>query len=113
MRSGAVAVVGGAGFVGSAVGRRATASGRAVTSLDRVRAVPPGVPDAVSQRAVDLLVDRVQLPADGLVVLAAGSSDPRAGDPWRLVLDNAVTTARTLPALAGRDVVLVSSVEVY
>ena len=45
--------------------------------------------------------------------LAAGTSDRHAGDPWPLVLDNAVTTARGLPALADRQVVLVSSVEVY
>lgn len=100
---GPVTVVGGAGFVGSAVRRRAVAVGRPVTSLDRVG---PGTGD---HRVVDLLTDPVTLPA-GLVVLAAGGSDPRAGDPWRLVLDAAVTTARLLPALAGRDVVLISSV---
>ena len=112
MQRGAVAVVGGAGFVGSAVARRATASGRSVVSLDRVRQPPPRLPAAVAQRTVDLLVDPVELPP-GLVVLAAGGSDPLAGDPWRLVLDNAVTTARLLPALAGRQVVLVSSAEVH
>ena len=106
MQRGAVTVVGGAGFVGSAVARRATASGRPVVSLDRVRQPPPRLPATVEQRAVDLLVDPVELPP-GLVVLAAGGSDPQAGDPWRLVLDNAVTTARLLPALAGRQVVLV------
>jgi dTDP-4-amino-4,6-dideoxygalactose transaminase/nucleoside-diphosphate-sugar epimerase len=107
-----VAVVGGAGFVGSAVARRATASGRPVVSLDRVRQPPPRLPATVEQCTVDLLVDPVELPP-GLVVLAAGGSDPQAGDPWRLVLDNAVTTARLLPALAGRQVVLVSSAEVH
>jgi dTDP-4-amino-4,6-dideoxygalactose transaminase/nucleoside-diphosphate-sugar epimerase len=112
MNGGAVTVVGGAGFLGSAVARRATVIGRPVTSLDRVRQLSPRLPEAVQQRAVDLLTDPIELPG-GLVVLAAGGSDPRAGDPWRLVLDNAVTTARTLPALAGRDVVLVSSAEVY
>ena len=112
MQRGAVAVVGGAGFVGSAIVRRATASGRAAVSLDRVRQPPPRLPATVEQRAVDLLVDPVELPP-GLVVLAAGGSDPHAGDPWRLVFDNAVTIARLLPALAGRQVVLVSSAEVH
>lgn len=109
MNDGAVTVVGGAGFLGSAVARRAVAGGRPVTSLDRVRQVPPRLPAAVEQRELDLLVDPVALP-DGLVVLAAGNSDPGA-DPWRLVLDNAVTTARILSALRGRDVVLLSSTD--
>jgi perosamine synthetase len=82
-----------------------------VVSLDRVRQPPPRLPVAVEQRAVDLLVDHRELPP-GPVVLAAGASDPHAGDPWRLVLDNAVTTARLLPALAHRQVVLISSAEV-
>ncbi|HEV7654758.1 MAG TPA: DegT/DnrJ/EryC1/StrS family aminotransferase [Mycobacteriales bacterium] len=112
MECGAVTVVGGAGFLGSAVGRRAAVAGRPVTSMDRLRAVSPRLPATVDQRGVDLLIDPMELP-DGLVVLASGGSDPRAGDPWRLVLDNVVTTARLLPALAGREVVLISSVEVY
>jgi len=110
VQRGAVVVVGGAGFVGSAVARRATASGRPVVSVDRVRQPPPRLPATVQQRTVDLLVDTIELPP-GLVVLAAGSSDPQL-DPWRLVLDNAVTTARLMPALAGRQVVLISSAEV-
>jgi perosamine synthetase len=107
----AVTVVGGAGFVGSAVGRRAATSNRPVVSLDRVRQPPPRLPAAIEQRVVDLLVDPIELPP-GLVVLAAGGSDPHAGDRWRLALDNAVTTARLVPALADRQVVLVSSAEV-
>jgi dTDP-4-amino-4,6-dideoxygalactose transaminase/nucleoside-diphosphate-sugar epimerase len=106
-----VTVVGGAGFVGSAIARRVTASGRPAVSIDRHRQPPSRLPATVEQHSVDLLVDPVELPP-GLVVLAAGGSDPRAGDPWRLMLDNAVTTARLLPALAGRQVVLISSVEV-
>jgi len=108
----AVTVVGGAGFVGSAIARRATGSGRPVVSLDRVRQPPPRLPASVEQRMVDLLVDPIEMPP-GPVVLAAGASDPHAGDAWRLVLDNAVTTARLLPALADRQVVLVSSAEVH
>ena len=98
MQRGAVTVVGGAGFVGSAIARGATASGRPVVSVDRVRQLPPRLPASVEQRMVDLLVDPIEMPP-GPVVLAAGASDPHAGDPWRLVLDNAVTTARLLPAL--------------
>ncbi|HEY6749054.1 MAG TPA: DegT/DnrJ/EryC1/StrS family aminotransferase [Mycobacteriales bacterium] len=110
MNDRAVTVVGGAGFVGSAVCRRAGAGGRPVTSLDRVRQPPPRLPLDVEQRVLDLLVDPVAVP-DGLVVLAAGSSDPGI-EPWRLVLDNAVTTARILSALRDRDVVLISSADV-
>lgn len=112
MDGAAVTVVGGAGFLGSAVARRAAAAGRPVTSLDRVRQLPPRLPLGVAQRQLDLLVDPIALP-EGLVVLAAGSGDPRAGDPWRMVLDDAVTTARTVPALRGRDVVLISSAAVH
>ncbi len=63
MQRGAVAVVGGAGFVGSAVARRAAASGRPVVSLDRVRQPAPRLPATVEQRVVDLLVDPVELAA--------------------------------------------------
>jgi dTDP-4-amino-4,6-dideoxygalactose transaminase/nucleoside-diphosphate-sugar epimerase len=111
MDSGAVTVVGGAGVLGSAVARRAVAAGRPVVSLDRTRQVPPRLPGAVEQRELDLLLDPVALP-DGLVVLAAGSSDPEPAGPWRLVLDNTVTAARILPALRGRDVVLMSALDV-
>src|SRR5689334_1428734 len=110
VRRGAVTVVGGAGFVGSAIARRATGSGRPVVSLDRVRQPPPRLPASVEQRMVDLLVDPIEMPP-GPVVLAAGASDPHASDAWRLVLNNAVTTARLLPALADRQVVLVSSAD--
>ena len=112
MQRGAVTVVGGAGFVGSGIARRATGSGRPVVSLDRIRQPPSRLPASVEQRVVDLLVDPIEMPP-GPVVLAAGASDRHAGDPWRLVLDNAVTTARLLPALADRQVVLVSSAEVH
>ena len=50
---------------------------------------------------------------DGEVTIALGSSDPRPRWPWTLPVDNAVATARILPLLADRAVVLLSSVEVY
>ena len=112
VQRGAVTVVGGAGFVGSAIARRATGSGRPVVSVDRVRQPPPRLPATVEQRMVDLLVDPIETAARA--GRARGRRQrPARRDPWRLVLDNAVTTARLLPALAGRQVVLVSSAEVH
>lgn len=100
-------VAGGAGFVGAAVCRQLTASAAEVTSLD-LHPPPPGV----VHQPVDLLADKLCLPP-GRVVLAFGRSTPRPVHPWTLALDNAVTTARLAPSLAGRDVTLVSSIEVY
>ena len=110
-KSEALIVVGGAGFVGTAVARRAAASGTAVVTVDRAPAPAPRAP-RLCHHSMDLLTDPVSLPA-GRLVITAGDSDARALDPWRLVLDNAVTTARMLPALARRDIVLVSSMQVY
>ena len=108
-------VVGGAGFLGSAIVERCLARGRGVVPVDRADRCTPS-PGVTAVRA-DLLTDPLPevlsgLPA-GPVVLSAGNSDPRAVRSWQLVLDNAVTTARLLPLLAGRRVTLVSSVEVY
>lgn len=109
-------VVGGAGFLGSAVVDRCWATGRDVVSVDRLA---PCTPTRRGVRVVpaDLLTDDLtaalaSIPA-GPVALVAGNSDPRSVRSWQLVLDNAVTTARLLPMLAGRRVTLVSSVEVY
>jgi dTDP-4-amino-4,6-dideoxygalactose transaminase/nucleoside-diphosphate-sugar epimerase len=83
-------------------------SGARVVVMDRSRR--PSL-RAIRVRWVDadLLVDDVRLPT-GHVVLLHGNGDPKANDPWRLVLDNAITTARLLPALVGRQVTLVSSI---
>jgi dTDP-4-amino-4,6-dideoxygalactose transaminase/nucleoside-diphosphate-sugar epimerase len=102
-----VVLVGGSGFVGSAVRAQARTTGRHVTVVDRR---PPS--DGTEFHRLDLLTDHPVLP-EGRVVLLAGNSDPRSAHPWRLVLDNAVATARLLPALVDRDVTLVSSAEVY
>lgn len=109
-------VVGGAGFLGSAVVDRCWAKGRDVVSVDRYGSC------AAARRGVtivpaDLLTDDLTaslapLPA-GPVALLAGNSDPRSVRSWQLVLDNVVTTARLLPMLSERRVTLVSSVEVY
>ena len=99
-------VVGGSGFLGTAVIGRALADGHRVVSLDR----RPSTDHRVESRSVDLLVDDLTLPP-GDVLLVAGSSQPRVRHPWTMVLDNAITTARLLPHLTGRRVTLASTVE--
>ncbi|MEU0091130.1 DegT/DnrJ/EryC1/StrS family aminotransferase [Kribbella sp. NPDC006257] len=106
-KSRSVVLVGGSGFVGSAVRAHARTTGRHVTVVDRR---PPS--DGTGFHQLDLLTGVPVLP-DGRVVLLAGNSDPRTAHPWRLVLDNALATARLLPALADRTVTLISSAEVY
>jgi len=101
-------LVGGSGFVGSALTRRLRRAGRPVVVVDR----RPPPEETVPWVARDLLVDDPSLPA-GDVVLVAGGSDPRCRRGWTLAMDNALATARLLPALAGRRVTLLSSVEVY
>ncbi|HEX8862989.1 MAG TPA: aminotransferase class I/II-fold pyridoxal phosphate-dependent enzyme [Actinomycetes bacterium] len=60
----------------------------------------------------DLLTDDLDLP-NGHLVLMFGSGDPRPRWPWMLALDGPLATARLAPALAGREVTLLSSVEIY
>jgi dTDP-4-amino-4,6-dideoxygalactose transaminase len=72
----------------------------------------PGRMQKTSHRTMDVLTSTPSLPP-GRMVLAAGNSDACGPVPWRLVLDNAITTARVLPTLVDRDVVLVSSLEVH
>ena len=60
----------------------------------------------------DVLTEGGPLPS-GHVVLALGSGNPRPRWPWTLPLDVALTTARIVPSLAGREVTLISSIEVY
>lgn len=98
-------VVGAAGFLGAEVVRQLAAAGHRVTGIDRQ---PMDWADSIT---ADLLVDDLSLPP-GDVIVAAGSSQPRVRHPWTIALDNAITTARLLPHLAGRQVVLASSVEV-
>jgi dTDP-4-amino-4,6-dideoxygalactose transaminase/nucleoside-diphosphate-sugar epimerase len=100
-------VTGGAGFVGSAICRRLHDAGEDVVAIDAVASASPW-------RALerDLLVDDATLP-EGRVVLALGSSNPRALRPWTLALDNAITTARLARGLRGREVTLISSIEIY
>lgn len=105
-------LVGGSGFLGAATAEALLAAGARVTVVDRH---PPagtntGAPDWIR---VDLLVDDPPELPPGLVVVLLGASEPRPRRPWTLPLDNAISTARLLPRLAGRQVVLTSSVEVY
>jgi len=106
-------LVGGSGFLGTEVARVLLGAGATVTSVDRV--APPEVTAAAGLGWIgaDLLTDEVPDLPPGVVVLLLGASDPRPRWPWTLPLHNAISTARLLPALAGRRVVLTSSVEVY
>ncbi|MFC4146752.1 aminotransferase class I/II-fold pyridoxal phosphate-dependent enzyme [Micromonospora mangrovi] len=105
-------LVGGSGFLGTATAEALRAAGARVTTVDRH---PPartsaGGPDWLR---ADLLVDDPPELPPGLVVVLLGASDPRPRRPWTLPLENAISTARLLPRLTGRQVVLTSSVEVY
>jgi len=106
-------LVGGSGFLGTEVARVLLGAGATVTSVDRV--APPEVTASAGLGwiGVDPLTDDVADLPPGVVVLLLGASDPRPRWPWTLPLHNAISTARLLPALAGRRVVLASSVEVY
>lgn len=105
-----VVVVGGSGFIGRHIVGALLSAGHRVTSLDR-RPAPYDRPNLRAE-TVDLLRDPVMLPP-GRVIVAAGASDPRTPHPWTLACDNAVTAARLAPALVGRKVVLLSSIEVF
>lgn len=104
-------VIGSSGFLGTAVTNACLARGRDVVAVDRnpYRGLQRV---GVKPIQIDFLTDKLALPT-GPVALLAGNSDPRTNRPWQLVLDNAIATARLLPALQGRDVTLVSSIEVY
>ena len=107
-----VVLVGGAGFLGRAVTPVLRDSGARVVVVDRRPPRQDPENRAVGWVECDLLTDEVVLPPGELVILA-GSGDPRPRWPWTLPLDIALTTARLLPAVRGRSVTLISSVEVY
>jgi dTDP-4-amino-4,6-dideoxygalactose transaminase/nucleoside-diphosphate-sugar epimerase len=108
-----VLLFGGSGFIGRAVTAVLLSRGRDVTVVDR--RPPPA--DLVSRGArwvaADVLTGELPVLPDGEVAIMLGSSDPRPRWPWTLPVTNAVATARILPLLSGRPVVLLSSVEVY
>jgi perosamine synthetase len=109
----AAVLFGGSGFIGRAVAAALLSHGRDVTVVDR--RPPPA--DLVSRGArwlaADVLTGELTAPPDGEVAIMLGSGDPRPRWPWTLPVSNAVATARIVPLLAGRPVVLLSSVEVY
>jgi dTDP-4-amino-4,6-dideoxygalactose transaminase/nucleoside-diphosphate-sugar epimerase len=101
-------VVVGGGFLGLAVAGRLYDAGIPVRVLDR-RPLPQDCP--VPARILDVtLADDLALPA-GRIVLALGDPDPVQSWPWRVVYGNVFPTARLAAHLAGRDVVLASSIE--
>ena len=109
----AAVLFGGSGFVGRAAAAALLSSARDVTIVDRR---PP--PAALVSRgarwlAADVLTGELPALPDGEVTITLGSSDTRPRWPWTLPVDNAIATARILPLLADRTVVLLSSVEVY
>jgi perosamine synthetase len=103
-------LVGGAGFVGTAVAEVLTRADRDVIVVDS--RPPPVFAPEVRWIELDLLCGEVALP-EGDVVILLGNGSPRPRWPWTLALHGPLATARLIPALAGRAVTLVSSVEVY
>ncbi len=96
-------LVGGSGFVGSALLRELQQRGGSALVVDR-RPPPSG-----AFLPCDLLLDDVDLPT-GPVVLLLGPSRACPARSWELAVP-AVATARLLPALTGRRVTLLSSAE--
>lgn len=105
-------LVGGSGFVGSVAAERLRLAGASVYVVDRRPPAPQLDAIGVRWLECDLLVDEIDLPRGHIVVLV-GNGTPRPRWPWTLPLDIALTTARLAPALADRQVTLISSVEVY
>jgi dTDP-4-amino-4,6-dideoxygalactose transaminase/nucleoside-diphosphate-sugar epimerase len=103
-------LVGGSGFIGTAICDVAVELGCPVTVVDRQQ--PRFVDDFVDWLPADPLVDDVQLP-EGRVVVLIGGGHPRPRWPWTVPLDTCLATARLLPRLRRRKVTLISSVEVY
>lgn len=106
-------LVGGSGFLGTAVAEALLTAGARVTSVDRHAPPETTASAGLDWVGVDLLTDDLPELPPGVVVVLLGASDPRPRRPWTLPLDNAISTARLLPSLVGRRVVLTSSVEVY
>ena len=110
--SGAV-LFGGSGFIGRAVATALLSRGREVTVVDQNPPPADLVGGGARWLAADVLTGELPALPDGEVAIMLGSSDPRPRWPWTLPVGNALATARILPLLAGRPVVLLSSVEVY
>jgi dTDP-4-amino-4,6-dideoxygalactose transaminase len=99
-----VTLVGGSGRVGMHLTSVLLDAGRPVFVVDR-RPPEAAADSGVSWVSGDLLTDDVTLPA-GQVVLLLGAGDPTPRWPWTVPLDVALTTARLLPRLTGRRVLV-------
>ncbi|BFM07918.1 aminotransferase class V-fold PLP-dependent enzyme [Halioxenophilus aromaticivorans] len=114
MRKKAV-VIGGSGFVGNAIVERLLLS-HDVTIIDKTE--PYRLSDYVSGLGhvtyvkTDLLADDISIP-EGDVYLAHGSGETNVRREWLQIARNVLTTARLVPCLKGRRVILISSVETY
>jgi len=106
-------LVGGSGAVGRSITQELLDAGRKVTVLDAHP--PPGRLMAAGAQwlEADLLTSDLPPLPEGEVVLLLGMVASRPRWPWLLPVRNAVSTARILPALAGRPVLLMSSAEIY
>ena len=104
---------GGSGPVGSAVTGALLAAGRDVTVVDRHPVREDLTRSGAQWLAADVLTGELPPLPDGQAVILLGPAGPRARWPWMVPVRSAVATARLLPALAGRPVVLMSSAEVY
>jgi dTDP-4-amino-4,6-dideoxygalactose transaminase/nucleoside-diphosphate-sugar epimerase len=106
-------LVGGSGAVGQSITQALLDADRKVTVLD-VRAPPGRLMAAGAQwLEADLLAGDLPPLPEGEVVLLLGLVASRPRWPWLLPVRNAISTARILPALAGRAVLLMSSAEIY
>lgn len=106
-------LVGGSGPVGQSITEALLEVGRKVTVLD---ARPPQgrlMAAGAQWLEADLLTSDLPPLPEGEVVLLLGLVASRPRWPWLLPVRNAISTARILPALAGRAVLLMSSSEIY
>ena len=106
-------LVGGSGAVGQSITQALLEAGRKVIVLDR--RPPPCRLMAAGARwlEADLLTGDLPPLPEGEVVLLPGLAASRPRWPWLLPVRTAVSTARILPVLAGRAVLLLSSAEIY
>jgi nucleoside-diphosphate-sugar epimerase len=97
-------LLGGSGFVGSAITEALLALGREVTVVDRRPPPEKLLIGGARWLMADVLTDQVPPLPEGEVAILLGSSEPRPRWHWTLPVSNTVATARILPALAGRTV---------
>jgi dTDP-4-amino-4,6-dideoxygalactose transaminase/nucleoside-diphosphate-sugar epimerase len=106
-------LVGGSGLLGAAVAEAVLDAGREVTVVDHCSPPPKLMAAGARWLTADLLAEDAPALPRGTVVILPGSADPPPRRPWMLPVRTGVATARLLPALAGRPVLLMSSVDIY